>query len=348
VNNSHFSSPTLTNNILYQNRSFYFSADVQTSATVAAATHLYPAFTTTELAASDHTYACPSGATYWDLGLVNDTNQTTHQSGYKLNPTFSVLSSANVIGSGQYASSNRVGAAGLVTKQYCNGPRSNPGTPDAGTGPLVPLQQFTMQAAATEDEGGNWIDVRFGPISLSDSSAYTTAGTVIPALGDYHLATGSVAIDHGTSTGAPNRDIDGQSRPIGAAYDIGADEFGSGTVATGTVSITPNPLLISLPRGVLSNTALVTLTNNSTNSASVTISTVSVSGGAALDYLWNKVNGQDGCTGKTLLPTQTCTVGVRFTNVGATRNGTNRTGTITFTDNASGSPQSGTLNGQAR
>ena len=52
---------------------------------------------------------------------------------------------------------------------------------------LNPVQNFTMLAAATEDEGGNWIDVRFGPLSLSDSSAYQNAGVDLPNLGDYHL-----------------------------------------------------------------------------------------------------------------------------------------------------------------
>ncbi len=225
VTNSHFSNPTLTDNIIYQNRSFYFSADQQTSSTAPAATHLYPAFSATELAASDHTYACPSGATYWDLGLINDANQTSHQQGYKLNPNYSVLSDSSVINAANYNSTNLPGTAGIVVKQYCNGPRSNPGTPDAGTGPLVPLQQFTMQAAATEDEGGNWIDVRYGPISLSDSSLYAAAGTALPVMGDYHLAPNSLAIDKGTANGASGHDIDLQNRPMGAGFDIGADEF---------------------------------------------------------------------------------------------------------------------------
>ena len=45
------------------------------------------------------------------------------------------------------------------------------------------------------------------------------------ATGDYHLAAGSAAIDRGTATGAPTTDYEGQPRPSGAGYDIGADEF---------------------------------------------------------------------------------------------------------------------------
>jgi hypothetical protein len=42
-------------------------------------------------------------------------------------------------------------------------------------------------------------------------------------LGGYHLGLGSAAIDAGVAT-VENVDIDGESRPLGAAPDIGADE----------------------------------------------------------------------------------------------------------------------------
>jgi PKD repeat protein len=44
-------------------------------------------------------------------------------------------------------------------------------------------------------------------------------------LNDYHLAVGSLAIDTGTSTGAPATDLDGQARPHGTGVDIGAYEY---------------------------------------------------------------------------------------------------------------------------
>jgi len=53
--------------------------------------------------------------------------------------------------------------------------------------------------------------------------------------GDYHLQSGSPAIDAGTSTGVPATDFGGNARPLfNSVWDIGAYEFG----ATGTV---PNP-----------------------------------------------------------------------------------------------------------
>jgi parallel beta-helix repeat protein len=47
---------------------------------------------------------------------------------------------------------------------------------------------------------------------------------VDPENGDYHLQRGSPCIDAGTSQGAPDTDMDGNSRPKGAGYDMGAYE----------------------------------------------------------------------------------------------------------------------------
>jgi len=47
---------------------------------------------------------------------------------------------------------------------------------------------------------------------------------VNPAVPDLHLQAGSPAIDRGSPTGAPSVDFDGNHRPFGAGYDIGAYE----------------------------------------------------------------------------------------------------------------------------
>jgi parallel beta-helix repeat protein len=50
---------------------------------------------------------------------------------------------------------------------------------------------------------------------------------------DYHLTASSPCINAGTSEGAANTDIDGDSRPQGSHYDIGADEYLSGKNTVG-------------------------------------------------------------------------------------------------------------------
>jgi hypothetical protein len=48
--------------------------------------------------------------------------------------------------------------------------------------------------------------------------------------GDYHLRLTSPAINAGTSMFAPALDLDGRARPIGAAFDIGAYEWGTAAI----------------------------------------------------------------------------------------------------------------------
>ena len=147
------------------------------------------------------------------------------------------------------------------------------------------------------------------------------------------------------------------SRTLTVAY-TGATVTGSPVTLTGTgvasraaVSISPNPLTISLASGTITGTGTVTLTNtsNTTTGASFTVSSVAVNGAgasiAAGIWFFNRVNGADNCTGTTLAPGASCTVGASFTEfLGTTRPQTQH-GTITFNDNAAGAPQTGGLTG---
>jgi Protein of unknown function (DUF1565) len=75
-----------------------------------------------------------------------------------------------------------------------------------------------------------------GDITLLTGSA---SGTIVAdphfvnyiglASGDYHVASGSAAVDGGTSQSAPDTDFDGGARPSGSAFDIGAYEAGAAT-----------------------------------------------------------------------------------------------------------------------
>jgi hypothetical protein len=52
--------------------------------------------------------------------------------------------------------------------------------------------------------------------NISADPAFTT---------NFHIASTSACRDKGTSEDAPPLDFDGDTRPQGAAHDIGADEF---------------------------------------------------------------------------------------------------------------------------
>jgi hypothetical protein len=188
-----------------------------------------------------------------------------------------------------------------------------------GGAQTIPAGPFTRVAAGTTCAG---------TLALGASCTYnvqfapTAAGTV----------TGSVTFTYtgGTVTGSP------------------VTLTGTGVAVRASVSIIPNPLTITLATGVNTGTGTVTLTNTApvTGGSQMTVSSVAVAGGSLMTYFFNKVAGADNCTGATLAPGATCTVGVRFTNVGSTR-GTTRTGTITFNDSGAGSAQVGALNGFA-
>jgi hypothetical protein len=202
------SQPTeLTNNIIYQNRSFYYSGDGRLCVGNSLSA---PSGKCTTLPNQSATGQCPNGAAYWDLGVLGDTGPGPGTP--RLNPTFSVLTSST----GYPGSGNRAGAPGL-NNQFCNGSRMMPELGSVTNPPTL----FNLQVAATADEGNNYVNLRYGPLFLENPS---TKGIV----GDYHIHianTSSAAYNHGTSFSAPNHDFDVQARPAFGLFDIGADEF---------------------------------------------------------------------------------------------------------------------------
>lgn len=82
----------------------------------------------------------------------------------------------------------------------------------------------------TTDGGDSVIDLATWRATYGQDAASLLATEaalfVDPTLpgGDYHLREGSPAIDAGTASDAPSTDVDGEARPFGDGFDVGADE----------------------------------------------------------------------------------------------------------------------------
>jgi uncharacterized repeat protein (TIGR01451 family) len=82
--------------------------------------------------------------------------------------------------------------------------------------------EATLWGSGPWANGQDWAGdgtILTGTVNLWGDPAF-----VDPDAGDYHIGPGSDAIDAGMGAGVAT-DIDGQPRPMGTGYDIGADEF---------------------------------------------------------------------------------------------------------------------------
>ena len=103
---------------------------------------------------------------------------------------------------------------------------------------------FSLVATATTDEGNNWINMRWGPLSLTNPSQEVTTAdpTYTPIyLGNYAIGAASGAVDRGIAAVAgvasPSTDFFGNPRPDrpGSNPDIGAVEYQAPLVAVAAV-----------------------------------------------------------------------------------------------------------------
>jgi hypothetical protein len=171
-----FSDPELTNNIVWHNRSFFWRTVPDAVPPVQG---LLPDI--------------GAGGTpvYRDLGVLGQ------GPGLSLNPTFCLLTDPT-----GFAVTN-FSADPLFQAEYVNGDRvlsvTQPGTPSS------------MRTFGAFDEGGNSVNVEFGPLTPR---------------GDYHLQAGSPALGAALGAAAPATDFDQQPRPqpAGTTPDVGADE----------------------------------------------------------------------------------------------------------------------------
>ena len=246
-----FSNPILYNNILWQNRSFHvgisgLGTGQQNQQNVI---KLFDAVSNAAAPTQTATGQCSAGVTYWDLGVRGDRSPTTHESGFTLQPIWSVTT---------YGGQGNISSDPAVIAQYCNGSRVPPectvangcggphgfGVPPGIADSLAGQPLFSLVPSATVDEGNNWINVSWGPLSMSNTSltggTYGNYGGGLP-LGNYVPTAGSPAVSHipcpanarpcvppGFAPGVttPLTDFFGHPRPDGnGAFDVGAVEI---------------------------------------------------------------------------------------------------------------------------
>ncbi len=84
-----------------------------------------------------------------------------------------------------------------------------------------------VQSAAAFDEGGNFIQLHFSPLSLLEYGAEPDPADNTTYI-DYHISAPSFAINTGGNVpaGLLSEDFDKDARPNGGFNDIGADEGG--------------------------------------------------------------------------------------------------------------------------
>ena len=341
-----WSVPLLYNDVFWQNRVF----NIQVGALGTGTTNQQNVVSLVPTLNQATTGQCLGGSSYWDLGARGDTGSGNHSSGITLAPTFSDLTST-----AGYTGAGNIGANPAVVSQYCNGSRIPPEYAlacPAGTGcsaagyqvppgisdATVPNPIFNLTPAATVDEGNNWINIAWGPLSLTNP---TVQGADLnygggPLLGNYRPFTGSPLIDAGTasasSVAAPTTDFFGSPRPQGSAFDIGAVEGGvAGGGGTATLAVTPTSLAFG-NQSTGTTSAAQTLTLSNSGGAGATGITVAVTAPFA------RSTTAPGTCGATLAAGLTCTINVVFspTATGAA------SGTATITANVAvtGSPVS--------
>jgi hypothetical protein len=282
------SYPYLANDVFWQNRSFQIGVGSLSNAYQQNIVSLFNSvFTgsnpTTAPATQTVTGACVAGSSYWDIGVRGDTGPGQYAFvGLELAPTYSALTNTSENG---YGTNNLTAANPGFTSQYCNGSRVPPEAAANLTGAwklaalgwqvppgisdaTVPNPIFSLLPNATVDEGNNWVNISWGPLSATNPATGVT-------LGNYALSASSPAVDYIPSTSptyavAPTTDFFGNPRPDPSAtrrIDIGAIEYQGAVVGPVLSSINP-------ATGERGKAVAVTLTGSNMTAAT----TVAVSG----------------------------------------------------------------------
>ena len=230
--------------MLWQNRAFNIVVTQPGAGSLQSTVRLAPTPAANEITSTGQCFASFPTGNYWDLGLRGDHGATNHASGFTFTPQASVLTSTVGYtggGSGFRANTDFSSGPGLVHPS-CNGSKIPAEVPNAASvwyqvppGTFegnVPTPVFSLTAGATVDEGNNWVNISWGPLSLiAPASENNPAAETF--LSDYSLAAGSHAINYITNANstntysvAPNEDFFGTLRKTNGSVDVGAVEFG--------------------------------------------------------------------------------------------------------------------------
>jgi hypothetical protein len=176
---------------------------------------------------------------------------------------------------------------------------------------------FTLTPAATVDEGSNWINMFYGPLS---TTCLITAGcgSTTPfgaSLGNFAPAAGSPALDWvPNAVNHPPTDFFGNPRPEGGGnFDIGAIEAGAPlSDLDAVVSITdPNPDLTTTPANTKTKNGTITVSNTGTSRLILSAApTITKTAGAAASTF--AITGGTCAANKILAPGGTCTIKVQY------------------------------------
>jgi uncharacterized repeat protein (TIGR01451 family) len=190
------------------------------------------------------------------------------------------------------------------------------------------------------DEGNNWVNLRWGPLSLypvdgNNSPSYQGASPLAnyaPQTGSSAINNGAAGMTFGTGGGAvtvsaPKTDFYGNTRPSNGGYEIGAIEVAGGSASTTDLSVTKidnhGGSSVTVTSGKLGNGATINYTVVVTNNGPVAVT------GATLTDTLPTVAALG-------LPVQVLTVNswVCAVSAGATctatGSGATRTGTVTL------------------